>query len=185
MGLMAAVELKMPLDDIQGPVESYFARNAGGNLADTYIAAAALHAAEIQPTMAKDWIAAFEATRNADGSYGKSISETAGAVVTILRLEGELADRDQVVESLKKAQRPDGGFGMATDRSDLATTYRVMRAFQMLKEGPDLTSCRRFVESCRNNDSGYGPSTGKPSTVSTTYFACIILYWLGELESSS
>jgi prenyltransferase beta subunit len=185
MGLMAAVELGMPLDEINGPIERYFAAHAGRNLADVYIAVASLDAAGIQTTKAKEWIAAFEASRNADGSFGKDMSDTAGAAVTILRLQGELADKDKVVELLRRAQRPDGGFGTAADRSDLATTYRVMRAFHMLKARPDVAGCRRFVQSCRTSDGGYGPTRGQPSTLATTYFACIILHWLGEMEAGS
>lgn len=183
MGLMSAVELEMPLDDIKGPVEAYFAQNASGNLSDTYIAAAALHPARIQASKAKDWIAAFEATRNSDGSYGKSIADTASAVVTTLRLGGQVKHRDRVVEILKSAQRADGGFSATSEHSDLRTSYPVMRAFYMLREKPDLARCSDFISHCRNADGGYGPSPGQPSTLSTTYFACIIMHWVDELGS--
>jgi hypothetical protein len=183
MGLMAAVEAKLAMEEIRAPVEAYFAKHAGGNLGDTYIAAAALDAAQIDATKAAEWIAAFQATRNDDGTYGKTIADTAGAVVTILRLRGEIKDRPRVGEILKAAQRPDGGFSAAADNSDLATTYRVMRAFYMLKGRPDIARCRDFLARCRNRDGGYGPGPGQPSTVSTTYFACIILHWLDEMES--
>ena len=181
MGLMSAVELEMPLDDIKGPIEAYFAQNASGNLSDTYIAAAALHPARIQASKAKDWIGAFEATRNSDGSYGKSIADTASAVVTTLRLGGQVKHRDRVVEILKSAQRADGGFSATSEHSDLRTSYPVMRAFYMLREKPDLARCRDFIAHCRNADGGYGPSPGQPSALSTTYFACIIMHWTDEL----
>ena len=182
MGLMASVELELSLDEIKGPVEAYFAKNASRSLGDTYIAAAALHPAGIPASKAKDWIAAFEATRNSDGSYGKSVADTASAVVTILRLGGQVKDRDRVLEVLRSAQRSDGGFSTTGERSDLRTTYPVMRAFYMLREKPDLARCREFISKCRNADGGYGATPGQPSTVSTTYLACIIMHWIDELD---
>ena len=182
MGLMSAVELELPLDDMKRPIEAYFAQHASGNLSDTYIAAAALHPARIQASKAKDWVAAFDATRNPDGSYGKTIADTASAVVTTLRLGGQVKHRDRVVEILKSAQRGDGGFSVTSEHSDLRTSYPVMRAFYMLREKPDLARCRDFIAHCRNPDGGYGPSPGQPSTLSTTYFACIILHWMDELD---
>ncbi|MBI3909425.1 MAG: terpene cyclase/mutase family protein, partial [Armatimonadetes bacterium] len=87
-----------------------------------------------------------------------------------------------VVRALKAAQRPDGGFSAVGDTSDLATTYRVMRAFWMLKEKPHLGRLREFISRCRNADGGYGPSPGQPSTASTTYFAAIVLHWIDQLQ---
>ena len=150
-------------------------------MGDTYIAAAALHAARIQTSKAPAWIAAFEATRNPDGTYGKNISDTASAVVTTLRLGGQVKHRDRVVEILRSAQRDDGGFSATGQQSDLRTSYPVMRAFYMLREKPALARCREFISKCRNADGGYGATPGQPSTVSTTYLACIIMHWMDEL----
>jgi hypothetical protein len=181
MGVMAHVELAMPLGDRQQRVVSYFVKHAR-SLPDMYIAAASLHPAGIVPPTAADWIAAFAATRHADGTYGKTIADTGGAVVTTLRLGGSVADKPGVTQILKAAQRLDGGFATA-ERSDLPTTYRVMRALYMLREKPDLTRCGEFVARCRNEDGGYGGSPGQPSSVSTTYFAMIILHWIDELSA--
>ena len=68
---------------------------------------------------------------------------------------------------------------MGTAGSDLETTYRVMRAFMMLKDRPsDVNGLRRFIARCRNTDGGYGVAPGQPSTVGGSYFAAIIRHWL-------
>src|SRR5262249_24090086 len=124
------------------------------------------------------------ALRNPDGTYGKGdgvARDTGSAAVVVLRLGGAVSQRDQVVQALKKGQRGDGGFGKEkAPGSDLETTYRVMRAFFMLKERPDdVPGLRAFLAKCRNADGGYGVAPGQPSGVSGTYYAGIIQYWLG------
>jgi len=39
---------------------------------------------------------------------------------------------------------------------------------------------RGFIDACRNRDGGYGVASGKPSTVSGTYYAATIQHWLDE-----
>jgi hypothetical protein len=181
MGLMAMAELKMPTDKHAAAITKYFAANAK-TLPDIYIAAAALAAAEIQTPKAADWIAEFDKTRQADGTYGKDAFESAGAAITILRLKGEIKEPLAVADQLLAAQRPDGGFGRPDQPSDLSTTYRIMRAVHMLKRKPDVERCRAFIARCRNEDGGYGVSPGQPSTTSATYFAAIVTHWLDEAE---
>jgi hypothetical protein len=107
--------------------------------------------------------------------------DTGGAVVAVLRLGGKVEHRDKVLEALKAGQRDDGGYGKADAKgSDLETTYRVLRAFHMLKDRPDAEKVRKFVAKCRNEDDGYGVMPGQPSAVGGTYFASIILHWLAE-----
>ena len=73
------------------------------------------------------------------------------------------------------------GFGKEkAEGSDLESTYRVMRAFHMLKERPDAERCRAFVAKCRNADGGYGVAPGQASAAGPTYYAASILGWLGE-----
>jgi hypothetical protein len=180
MGLMALVELKTATDQVAGPCKEYFAQRAK-SLSEIYIAVAALHAAGLSASTANDWIALFAATRTDGGVYGKSPVDTAGAVITILRLGGKIEDPDAVAAVLNRAQRDDGGFA-GTDASDLGTTYRIMRALYMLKTRPNIQSCRAFLARCRNVDGGYGLTPGQRSTVSATYFAVIVMHWLDELE---
>lgn len=181
VGLMVVVDLKLPAEKYQKAVD-YLADNAK-TFDEIRITAAALEAVRIRPRQADAWLAQVKQMRNADGSYGKgdgTARETGGAVVVVLRFGGSVEQRETVVDTLKKGQRGDGGFGKTgTPASDLETTYRVVRAFVMLKERPaDVGRCRAFVRSCRNADGGYGVAPGQPSTASATYYAAIVQYWL-------
>jgi hypothetical protein len=100
----------------------------------------------------------------------------------VLRLEGKVKNPDAIVKALNAGQRNDGGFGKAGVKgSDLESSYRVTRAYHMLKAKPEKASAlREFIARCRNADGGYGVEPGQPSTVSATYYASIILHWLGE-----
>jgi hypothetical protein len=90
--------------------------------------------------------------------------------------------RDRVIKIIRGGQPKDGGFGKGdADGSDLETCYRVVRALVMLKARPaDVKGLRRFIDRCRNTDGGYGISPGQPSSAPATYFAGIILHWLGH-----
>ncbi len=181
MGLMSVTELRLPFTEEAPKVVRYFEQNAK-SVPDLYIAEAALEPAHLRPANPRPWLEAFEATRNADGSYGKSAPDTARAVVTYLRLRAELPDCTGALKALRAAQNADGGFSAGGSSSDLAATYPVMRAFSMLKEKPDLARVRGFVERCRNADGGYGVTPGAASTVSGTYYAAVIQHWADELE---
>jgi prenyltransferase beta subunit len=184
IGLMAVVELKLPVEKYKGPAVRYLAEHAR-TFEEIRIAAAGLEAVEARPTQADDWLKQVASLRNADGSYGKGAGiarATGSAVVVVLRLGGEVSERGRVVQTLKAGQRADGGFGKEeTTTSDLETTYRVVRAFIMLRQKPaDVAACRAFVAKCRNADGGYGVAPGQPSTVGATYYAAIITHWLSD-----
>lgn len=183
VGLMAVIELKLPVDTYAGPVARYLGANAR-SFDDIRIAAAGLERIEKKPEQAAGWLEQVLKLRNADGTYGKGngiARDTGGASVTVLRLGGKI-DKDRVLRTLNQGQRGDGGFGKeGTDGSDLETSYRVMRAYHMLKAKPEKDDrLRGFVSRCRNADGGYGMAPGQPSGVSGTYFASIILHWLAE-----
>jgi prenyltransferase beta subunit len=182
MGLMVMAELKLDVKERGPAITKYFAENVK-TMPDIYIAAAALHAAELPPPkFAKGWIAEFEKTGHGDGTYGKEPADTASAVNTILRLGGELKDPLATAAVLRIAQQDDGGYGKPGEKSDLATTYRVMRALWMLKTKPNADQLRAFIARCRNDDGGYGVQPGQPSNVSATYFAAIVIHWLDEMR---
>ena len=162
-------------------VRDYVTRNAKSLYPDIYFAAAALEDIKMKSPKASEWIAAFEATRNPDGSYGKGAADTAHAVVVILRLGGTVRDPGAVGKVLKAAQNPNGGFAGEGDAVNLPGTYTVMRALRMLKEKPDLASLYRYVASQRNPDGGYGVAPGKPSNMTFTYFASAILDWADKM----
>lgn len=186
LGLMAMIELDAPrdhLDHAKPSLVGYFDKNAK-SLAEIYIAEAALDAAGFEPPadLRDRWRGAFEHARGDDGLFGKNAFEHAGGIVTLLRLGVDLKHRDVLARPLRAAQQPDGGFPNADGKSDLASTYRVMRAFMMLKEKPDLARVDQFISKCRNADGGYGATPGQPSTTSTTYFAAIVLHWIEAMQ---
>ncbi len=146
------------------------------------IAAAAFETTKKKPRPAQLWIAEITKTQSDDGTFGTggaAARETGGAVVALLRLGAKLSQGAAIATTLKEGQQPDGGFSRdGKVASELETSYRVMRAFHMLKLRPEVPKLRGFVVSCRNADGGYGVSSGQPSSVSGTYFALSILSWI-------
>jgi prenyltransferase beta subunit len=184
VGLMALVELEMPLEPYRDAGLRYLDEHAK-SFEDIRIAAAGLEAVHAKSAQAKAWLDQIGKMRNKNGTYGQDgniARDTGGAVVAVLRLGGEVSNRDVVLKALKAGQRDDGGFSKdQAQGSDLETTYRIMRAFVMLKDRPDdVKSLRAFIGRCRNDDGGYGIAPGQPSTAGSTYFAAIILHWLTE-----
>jgi hypothetical protein len=181
VGILALVELKLPLDPYRESAIRYLTDHVK-SFEDIRIAAAGLEAMGDRPRAAERWLEQIAKLRQADGSYGMgdgAARATGGAVVAVLRLGGKVEHSEQVLRVLKAGQRADGGFGKDQAKtSDLETGYRVMRAFVMLKDKPRADPLRSFVAQCRNRDGGYGLAPGEPSSVAATYFASIILHWL-------
>jgi hypothetical protein len=148
------------------------------------MAAAGVEAAGKRPEQSRGWLEQLGKMRNAAGDFGQgdgAARDTGGAIVAVIRLGGTADHKARVLKTLRAGQRVDGGFGKAGAGSDLETSYRVMRAFMMLKEQPNRPRrCREFVAKCRNADGGYGVGPGKPSGAAGTYFASQILHWLDE-----
>ncbi|MFL5241902.1 MAG: prenyltransferase/squalene oxidase repeat-containing protein [Gemmataceae bacterium] len=183
VGLMAVVELKIPPDDYSGPAIKFMEANAK-DFEEIRLSAAGLEAVGKMTAKAEEWIKQLTKNRNEDGTYGKDDSrarDTGGTIVAILRLGAKAEPQEEIIKTLKAGQREDGGFGKGGEKgSDLESSYRVMRAFHMLKQKPDADKLRALISKCRNKDGGYGIAPGKESTVSSTYFAGIILHWLDE-----
>lgn len=181
VGLMALVELRLPLDNYREAAVNYLTKHVQ-SFEDIRIAAAGLEAVGTRPRTADAWLEQIAKVRHEDGTYGTDggvARATGSAVVAVLRLGGKVDHADNVLAVLKKGQRSDGGFGKdQVPTSDLETTYRVLRAFVMLKGKPDAERCRSFVARCRNPDGGYAVAPGQPSSVGATYFAATILHWL-------
>jgi hypothetical protein len=183
VGLMALVELKADLEPYVGPAVKYLDDNAKG-FDDIRIAVAGFEAVGKKGAHAAEWMEQIKKMANDDGTFGKGdgkARDTGGAAVAILRLGGKVEHPDAVLKALNAGQRPDGGFGKADAKeSDLESTYRVLRAYHMMKAKPDVAKLRGFIDACRNKDGGYGVTAGKPSTVSGTYYAAIVQHWLEE-----
>jgi prenyltransferase beta subunit len=185
IGLMAVVALKLPTENYADSAVRYLGENANG-FEEIRLAAAGLEAVGRRPRQADDWLAQVAKMRDPSTRvFGKGDAiarDTASATVTLLRLGAKAQDADVVPPLLDVMQRTDGGFGKAgVDKSDLETTYRVLRCYHMLKAKPKQSDkCREFIGKCRNSDGGYGVVPGEASSVSGTYFAGSILHWLEE-----
>jgi prenyltransferase beta subunit len=184
VGLMALVELKIPTEPYEAKAIKYLGMNSK-SFEDIRIAVAGLEAVGKQAQENDTWMKQVVAMRNPDGTFGKgdaAARDTGGAVVAMLRMGAKAEDREAILKVLTAGQRPGGGYGKAgVETGDLETSYRVMRAYHMLKTQPlEARSVRAFVARCRNADGGYGVSPGQKSSVSATYFAAIILHWMDE-----
>jgi hypothetical protein len=183
VGLMAVVELGLPAEKYVAGASKFLRENVR-TFEDLRIAVAGLEAAKAHPILGWHWLRLADEHKNSDGTFGKGDGKaraTASGVVTTLRMFKVSPPGEKVVEALKAGQRADGGFGKEDAKgSDLESTYRVMRAFHMLKERPDVERLRAFLARCRNADGGYSVAPGQPSTVGGTYYAAIITYWLAE-----
>ena len=184
VGIMAVVDMKLPMEAYADAVIKYLDEHSK-TFEEIRLTAASFEALNKRPPHAEAWLAEIAKLRNADGTYGKDGSmarDTGGAVCAVLRLGGKAEHPENVLRALNAGQRKDGGFGQAgAEGSDLATSYRVARAFHMLKAKPrEADRLRGFIARCRNEDGGYGVTPGQPSNVSGTYYACILLHWLDE-----
>ncbi len=184
VGIMAVVELKMSTQPYAHAVIKYLDEHSK-TFEEIRLTAASFEALGKRPPHAEAWLEQIAKLRHADGTYGKGdgvARATGGAVAAVLRLGGKIEERDNVLKALNAGQRKDGGFGNAgVERSDLGTSYRIVRSFHMLKTKPEgADRLRAFIARCRNDDGGYGVSPRQPSTVSGTYYATIISHWLDE-----
>jgi prenyltransferase beta subunit len=182
VGIMAVVELNVSQGPYRDAAVKYLNEHAT-SLEEIRIAAAAFESLKMRAPLASDWLRQIAATRHADGTFGTGTGvarATGGTAAMILRLGGDIEHRDAVLKAMRAGQRADGGFGTADKpESDLESSYRIMRAFMMLKEQPvDPERLRRFIAKCRNANGGYGVAPGQPSSVGGTYFAGTILHWL-------
>lgn len=190
VGVMAAVELEIPKDKLARSMD-YLKENAK-SFEDVRIAGAAVEAWGVKdcPFDLKPWLELAAKQLGDDGTAGKDEGiprETASVIALQLRLgvrEKDLKNSNKLDDVLQAMQWKDGGYGRGGAKgSDLESTYRVMRAYVLLKERPkDRTGMRAFIDKCRNVDGGYGVKPGDPSTVAGTYFAATILKWLDEME---
>jgi prenyltransferase beta subunit len=190
VGIMAAAELDIPKDQYAKSMD-YLKENAK-SFEDVRIAGAAVEAWGVKdcPFDLKPWLDLAAKQLGPDGTAGEGdgISrETASIIALQLRLgvpERELKNADKLAEVLQAGQRKDGGYGRADAKSsDLESTYRVMRAFVLLKERPkNHLGVRAFLDKCRNADGGHGFVPGSPSTIAGAYYATSISKWLNDMQ---
>jgi hypothetical protein len=182
VGIMDVTELKMAADRYEAGVIKYLSENAKG-FEDIRIAVAGLERIGKKSPKTQPWldeVGMMKILADASGPTSGAAREAGSIIVTHLRLGGRFENAADHIKTLRGGQRDNGGYGKeGSATSDLETTYRVMRAFHMLKARPgDVEGARSFVAKCRNDDGGYGISPGQPSGVGATYFAAIIKHWL-------
>jgi hypothetical protein len=186
IGLLAAGELKIADKALIEDAVAYFHANSK-SFEEVRMSIAGLEAVSAKSPDFPRWAEQIEAMRQPDGSFGSGESRafaTGGAGAAILRMGMDLPKRDAVVAVMRAGQRPDGAWSKDGGPCDLSSSYRVMRAFYMLKEKPDVERIVAYIASCRNKDGSYSATPSGPGNLGATYFATIILHWLRLLDGT-
>jgi len=189
IGVMAAAELGIPHDKYAKAMD-YLKENAK-TFEDVRIGAAAVEAWGVKdsPFKLDAWheIATKDVPKELPPfkEGGARLIGSLTALIHRLGLQKESDSKPATIARLLDAgQLPDGGWcKQGETTSDIESTYRVMRAYMLLKQTPkDPKALREFVESHRNKDGGYATKPGDKSNMSGAYYAVIITKWLDELE---
>jgi len=185
VGVMAAMELEIPKKKFAKAMD-YLKENAK-TFEEVRIGAAAVEAWGVKdcPFKVDTWVKVAEEFVASPNVKEDQARAAASATALIARLGEPLPLNFTLAPTIMAAgQRKDGGWGQAEGDSDIASTYRVMRAFMLLKEKPkDVKKLREFIASHRNKDGGYATKPGDTSSVSGVYYAVIIGKWLNEMEA--
>ena len=186
IGLMAVSALKLDTPPFAEGAISFFSKNAKA-FEEVRMAAAGMEYAKATSPDFPRWIEQIKADENADGTYGSGPGQaraTGSKVAALLRL-GVTLEPDKkaaIVAALRAGQRADGGWSEGDGPSDLGSSYRIMRAFFMMKEKPDLARLRGFIAARRQSDGGYAPNPGGPADLGSTYSCSIMSYWARLLD---
>ncbi len=186
IGLMAVAALKLDVTSFTEGGIGFFSKNAKA-FEEVRMAAAGMEAVKATSPDFPRWIDQVKEGENPDGTYGEGVSLprlTGSKVAALLRMNATLepAKKAGIVAALRAGQRPDGGWSDKDGPSDLGSSYRIMRAFYMMKEKPDLDRLRGYLASHRNSDGGYGPTPGAASDLGGTYSCSIMGYWARRLD---
>jgi prenyltransferase beta subunit len=186
IGVMAAAELGIPKEKYHKAMD--YLKEHAKTFEEVRISAAAVEAWGVKdcPFDLTPWLrVADEKAKEKLGDPADGGAREAGSLAAFrLRLGRPLPHADAVEAILRDGQRADGGWGKAGEKgSDLDSTYRVMRAFHLMREKPkDVAGLRKFLLSCRNADGGFGVKPGEPSSMSGVYYFAIISKWLDEMK---
>jgi prenyltransferase beta subunit len=185
IGVMAAAELGVPKEKYRKAMD--YLKEHAKTFEEVRIAAAAVEAWGVKdcPFDLKPWaeiadeFGAKPAIDSKDGGAWLTGSLTAFR----LRLGLGLVPGADPRRLMDEGQLPDGGWRKPGEKaSDMASTYRVMRAYMLLRQPPrDVAKLRGYIAKCRNADGGYGVKPGEPSSVSGVYYASIVTKWLDEM----
>ncbi len=183
-GLMAVSALKVDPKPYAEPATAFFSKNAR-EFEQKRIAVAGLEAIKATSPDFAAWTEELNAGRNADGTFGEGVTrakDTGGKAAMLVRMGVKLDRREAVIAALRDAQRPDGGWSQDGEKSDLGTSYRIMRCLFMLGEKPDLDRLRGFIAARRQSDGGYAANPGAAAEPGSTYFCSIMLDWARKLD---
>lgn len=194
IGVMAAAELGIPHEKYAKAMD-YLKENAK-TFEEVRIAAAAVEAWGVKdcPFKLDAWEKAimFDVDIQADVLMALIEPEDGGArmlgsydaLVLRLGFRTKKSVKDESLKSLRTSQLADGGWcKKGVKVSDIETTYRVMRAFMLLKEKPkDVKKLHEFLDAHRNKDGGYATKPGDKSSMSGVYYCIIVSKWLDDLE---
>lgn len=188
VGVLAATELGVPPEKYAKAL-AYLKEHAR-TFEEVRIAAAAVEAWGVKdvPFDVTPWLQTAEKAYGSPqtdlkGGGARRVGSVAAMFLRLGRDPGGQALAD-ILDWMRKGQRDDGGWSnVGKLTSDLDSTYRVMRAFHLMKEPPaDPAKVRAFVAACRNPDGGYGVAPGQPSSMSGVYYAAVITKWLDEFN---
>lgn len=186
IGLMAIAALRLDPAPYADPAVKYFGENARA-FEEVRMAIAGLEAIKKKSPDFPRWTEQIEADKNPDGTFGKGAGQaraTGSAAAALLRMGVNLDDERKaaVLKAMRDGQKEDGGWGEGDGPSDLGSSYRIMRAFFMLKEKPDLARLRAFIAPRRQSDGGYAAKPGGAADPSSTYTSSIMLMWARLLD---
>lgn len=186
VGLMAVAALKLDLAPFAEGATGFFSKNAKA-FEEVRMAAAGMEAAKATSPDFPRWIAFMKEGENPDGTYGAGPALprlTGSKVAALLRMGVKLEPEKKagIVAALRAGQKADGGWSDGDGPSDLGSSYRIMRAFFLMKEKPDLARLRSYLASHRQSDGGYGPTPGAPANPGATYSCSIMGYWARLLD---
>jgi hypothetical protein len=186
IGLMAVAALEMPAEPYDAAAVKFMGEHAK-TFDEVRIAVAGLEIIGAKSPKQAEWLALIEGFGKTKPEKGGVARGIASYAVSKLRLGEKLDNPEHILKVMRGDQRNSGGFGKGgAANADLESSYRVMRAFMMLKALPaDPVDLRSFVLKCRDNDGGYSAEPGEPPTLSGTYYAAIIMYWLDKAEKKN
>jgi hypothetical protein len=189
VGVMAAMELGVPKQKIAKAMD--FLKEHAKTFEEVRIGAAAVEAWGVKdcPFKLDGWKEiAFKGVGTklpaiSNGGARMIGSLTAFAYRLNLRSDTD-SPPERVAALLNLGQLADGGWSKeGAKASDIETTYRVMRAFMLMKQKPkDVKKLREFIAEHRHKDGGSATKPGDKPNMSGTYYCTIISKWLDDLE---
>ncbi len=105
-----------------------------------------------------------------------------GRALLRMGIRAEPEQKAAILAALRAGQKPDGGWSEGDGPSDLNSSYRIMRAFFMMKEKPDLGRLRGYLARHRQTDGGYASTLRGRASPGGTYSCSIMNYWARLLD---